>query len=123
MLKGLLVGNIGGEPEMRYSSSGSPFLRFNVASNGRRREQSGEWVDTTEWVRCTVFGKRAESLQTILKRGMRVYVDGRIEARPWTDQQGNVRAGLEILASDVELMQSRDTNARPAGDDDGDDAF
>ncbi len=107
MLNASAIGNLGGEPEMKYSASGAPFLRFNVATNGRVRNQSGEWEDRTEWVRCTVFGQRAETLNQHLTKGMRVYVDGRLEARPWTDQQGNIRAGLELVADVVEFMSQR----------------
>lgn len=122
MLKCLVVGNIGSEPEMRYSAGGNAFLRFSVASNGRTRNQSGGWEDVTTWVRVTVLGKRAESLQSMLHKGMRVYCDGRLEARPWTGQNGQVNAGLELVASDVEFMQPRDNGQRANGGDD-DDAF
>jgi len=107
MLKATVIGNLGSDPDMRYSASGSPFLRFNVASNYRVRSPEGEWQDRTEWVRVTVFGQRAESLSQYLKKGMRVYVEGRLEARPWTDQQGQIRSGLEVTALDVEFMSSR----------------
>lgn len=116
MLKATIIGNLGGDPEMRYSAGGAPFLRFNVASNYRTRSAEGEWQDKTEWVRVTVFGQRAETLQTYLKKGSRVYVEGRLEARPWTDQQGQVRPGLEVMANDVEFMSSRaDDEARGMG--------
>jgi single-strand DNA-binding protein len=116
MLKASIIGNLGNDPEMRYSANGAPFLRFNVASNFRVRTPEGEWQDKTEWVRVTLFGQRAESLGQYLKKGARVYVDGRLEARPWTDQQGQVRAGLEVVASDVEFMSSRaDDEARGGG--------
>jgi single-strand DNA-binding protein len=107
MLKATAIGNLGNDPEMRYSANGSPFLRFNLASNDRTRTPEGEWKDTTEWVRVTVFGQRAESLGEYLKKGSRVYVDGRLEARPWTDNAGQVRAGLEVIASEVEFMSAR----------------
>jgi len=113
MLKATIIGNLGSDPEMRYGASGAPFLRFNVASNFRARSPEGEWQDKTEWVRVTVFGQRAETLSQYLKKGSRVYVEGRLEARPWTDQQGQVRAGLEVTALDVEFMSSRaDDEAR-----------
>jgi single-strand DNA-binding protein len=129
MLKASIIGNLGSDPELRYSASGSAFLRMNIASNYRVRAESGEWQDRTEWVRVTVFGQRAESLSNLLKKGARVYVDGRLEARPWTDQQGAVRAGLELTASDVEFMSGRQddpmtprntVNRQPQGDDSGD---
>lgn len=113
MLKASVIGNLGNDPEMKYSANGAPFLRFNVASNYRARNPEGQWEDRTEWVRVTVFGQRAESLAQYLRKGSRVFVDGRLEARPWTDQQGGVRAGLEVVASDVEFMSSRsDDEAR-----------
>ena len=108
MLKAHLIGNLGNDPDMRYSASGSPFLRFNIASNYRTRTPEGEYQDKTEWVRVTVVGQRAETLSPYLKKGSRVYVEGRLEARPWTDQQGQVRAGLEVLANQVEFMSPRE---------------
>jgi single-strand DNA-binding protein len=107
MLKATIIGNLGSDRDMRYSAGGSPFLRFNVASNVRVRTPEGEWQDQTEWVRVTVFGQRAESLQNYLKKGSRVYVEGRLEARPWTDQLGQARAGLEVIANDVEFMSTQ----------------
>ena len=96
-------------------ANGSPFPRFNLASNYRTRDASGEWTDMTEWVRVTVFGQRAETLGQYLRKGSRVYVEGRLEARPWTDQQGQVRAGLEVIASEVELVTTRSVdNDQPA---------
>lgn len=131
MLKAQILGNLGNDPELRYSASGQAFLRFNVAANFRARGQSGEWEDRTEWVRCTVFGNRAEALGGLLKRGQRVYCDGRLEARPWTDRENQLRAGLELLADTVELAGDRPEGSgaparaggngqgrQPAGDDD-----
>ena len=107
MLKASLIGNLGGDPETRYTADGRAFVRFNVACNFRNRNADGEWQDKTEWVRVTVFGQRAEPLAQYLRKGSKVYVDGRLEARPWTDQQQQVRAGLEVVASDVQFMSSR----------------
>jgi single-strand DNA-binding protein len=107
MLKSTIIGNLGNDPEMRYAASGSPMLRFNVAANYRTRTPEGEYQDRTEWVRVTVVGNRAETLSQYLKKGSRVYVEGRLEARPWTDQQGQIRAGLEVLANEVQFMTAR----------------
>lgn len=114
MMNAQIIGNIGGDPDHKYSAGGSPYLRFNVATNGRRRDVEGNWNDHTEWCRVTVFGQRAESLAEHLRKGTRVFVSGRLEARPWTDQSGNVRAGLELVASDVEFMSSREDGQQPA---------
>jgi single-strand DNA-binding protein len=98
MLRAQLIGNIGTEPEMKYTAAGQSLLTFSVASNYRTKNQSGEWVDKAEWVRCTVFGKRAETLAQYLHKGSRVFVDGRLEARPWENRDGQPVAGLEITA-------------------------
>jgi single-strand DNA-binding protein len=110
MLKAHVVGNLGGDPELRYSPSGQPMLRMNVASNYRARTPEGEWQDRTEWVRVVIFGQRVEALATMLKKGMRIYVDGRLEAHPWTDRTGGVRAGLEIVAGDIEFAGPRQSD-------------
>jgi len=107
MLKASVIGNLGTDPELRYSPSGAPSLRVNVASNFRARTPEGEWEDRAEWVRVIIFGQRAESLAQYLKKGMRVFVDGRLEARPWTDRENRVRAGLEIVAGDIEFTSMR----------------
>jgi single-strand DNA-binding protein len=107
MLKASVIGNLGGDPELRYSPSGQPLLRMNVASNYRARTPEGEWQDRTEWVRVVIFGQRVETLATMLKKGMRIYADGRLEAHPWTDRTGGMRAGLELVAGDVEFTGPR----------------
>ena len=113
MLKANLIGNLGGDPELHTSPDERPFLRMNVACNFRARNQAGEWEDRTEWVRVTVFGQQAERLGQYLRKGTRVYVDGRLEARPWLDQQHEARAGLEVIANDVQFMSSRADDDRP----------
>jgi single-strand DNA-binding protein len=128
MLKASVIGNLGSDPDMKYLPSGSAMLQMNVASNYRVKSQSGDWSDATEWVRVTLFGKRAETLSGMLKKGMRVFVDGRLEARPWTGRDGTVHAGLELVASDVEFVSQRNDDGQPArqrrgGDDDDLESF
>src|SRR3954468_151804 len=107
MLKASIVGNIGSDPELRYTAEGKPRLTFNVASNGRMKNTAGEWIESVEWVRVTILGQRAEALSQHLTRGVRVYVDGRLESRPWIDRSKNPRAGLELLADSIEFVSSR----------------
>jgi single-strand DNA-binding protein len=107
MLKAIVVGNIGSEPETKYTADGRAILTFSVASNYRAKNGQGNWDDFVEWIRVTVFGKRAESLAEHLKKGTKVYVDGQLTARPWVDRSDNPRAGLEVIASDVEFMSAR----------------
>lgn len=108
MLKCAVIGNLGNDAEMRYSATGQAMLSFNVAANYRAKNASGEWDDLTEWVRCSVFGTRAEAMSNRLTKGARVYVDGRLQARPWVDRKSEPRAGLEILADSVEFMSTRE---------------
>lgn len=132
MLKAQILGNLGSDAELKYSAGGSPLLRCNVAANFRVKNDNGEWEDRTEWVRVTLFGARAESLSQYLTKGAKVYVDGRLEARPWTSREGAVRAGLEVIANDIELCSPRNNDgqrqpAAPSGpawdNDDNDDAL
>lgn len=112
MLRAQIIGNIGNDPDLRYSANGTLTLSFNVASNGRVRAPSGEWQDRAEWVRVTVLGHRAEALAEHLRRGQRIFADGRLQARPWTDRDNNVRAGLSLLANIVEFLSPQQDMTR-----------
>lgn len=101
-----VIGNLGADPELRYTQDGSPLCRFNVAASFGVRRPDGEWENKTEWVQVTIFGKRAETLPGILSKGMRVYVSGRLQVRPWTDRSNEPRAGLQLAADTVEVMSS-----------------
>ncbi len=113
MMKLVLIGNVGNAPEMKYTANGDAILRFNVASNSREKDAQDEYRDVTEWVRCTLFGKRAESLSQYIVKGTRVYVDGRLSARPWTDREGVVRSGLELMVGEIELVGSKPQDQQP----------
>lgn len=120
MLQATLTGNIGNEPELKYSANGNAYLRFNVASNGRTRNADGEWVDETTWVRVTLLGSRAESLANHLHKGSRVTVVGKLDARAWLDNDGNARPGLELLAAEIDFASSQNGqqqrgNGQPQG--------
>lgn len=104
MLHAIIVGNIGGNPELKYSREGNPFLKFSVASNDRDADGN----DTTEWVSVTVFRQRAETLANYLYKGMKVTVMGPLKARPWiTQNTDELRAGLEMIGERVEFMSAR----------------
>lgn len=111
MLTANVIGNIGGEPELRYTPNGQPVLNFNVAHNFNEKV-GDEWEQRVEWIRCVVFGERGETLMQHLKKGQRVYVQGQLKARPWTDREDNIRAGLEVIARDVEFAGERQETDR-----------
>jgi len=107
-----LVGNLGADPEMRYSQAGKPVTTFRVACNSRKRTKEGEWQDHTEWFRVSVFGPLAERMSETLHRGSRVYVEGRLETSVWESQNGP-RFSLEVIGNDV---LSLDPRPRAEGD-------
>jgi single-strand DNA-binding protein len=113
MLTANLVGNVGNDPELRYTANSQAVIRFNVASNYGERNSEGEWENRVEWVRVIVFGERAEKLNELITKGMKVYVSGQLKARPWErESDGSINAGLEVLARDVEFMSPRDQNGQ-----------
>lgn len=113
MLKCQILGNLGGDPELRYSAQGVPMLQFNVACNYRGRSADGDQEERTEWVRVRILGTRAEALQGYLSKGQKVYCDGRLEARPWVTTANELRSGLELLADTIEFASSANDGERP----------
>ena len=87
-----IIGNLGSDPEMRYTPSGSAVTSFSVATN-RRYTRNGETVDETEWFRVNAWGRLAETTNQYLEKGSLVYVEGRLSSRPWQTQDGQLRFG------------------------------
>src|ERR1700682_3849556 len=114
-----LVGNLGVDPEVRYSADGKPVVSFRVASNYRKRDaESREWVDATNWYRVTTFGRLAERLSEQasagrLTKGSRLIVFGRLEASAYMDRNNQPQPSLDVVADDVLLADGR------RGDSDG----
>lgn len=109
MQKAQIIGNLGQDPDMRYSQNGVPLLRFSVASNRRRKDAQGQQYDETTWFRVTVSGNRAEALNNILHKGMKVFVMGNLSASPWVSERDDtLNAGMEIFADEVQFMSTRE---------------
>ncbi|HYY55915.1 MAG TPA: single-stranded DNA-binding protein [Pyrinomonadaceae bacterium] len=102
----IIVGNLGRDPEMRYTPQGTPVCTFSLASNERRKNGVGEQQDITTWFRVTVWGKQAETVSKYLTKGRSVYVEGRLHVEDWTDKDGKPRYTLEVNASDVQFIDS-----------------
>jgi single-strand DNA-binding protein len=102
----IIFGNLGRDPELRYTPQGTAVCQFSVATNERRRDKSGEQQDITTWFRVTVWGKQAENVSKYLSKGRRVYVQGRLHLEEWTDREGKARQTLEVNASDVQFIDS-----------------
>jgi len=97
----MLIGNVGSEPEMRYTPNGKAVTSFRMATNYRYVGPDGERREETEWFRVSVWGRQAESCNQFLSKGKRVYVEGRLHSRNWEGQDGKMRNSLEVSANRV----------------------
>jgi single-strand DNA-binding protein len=102
-----IIGNLGADPEQRYTQSGTMTVRFNVAVNQNRRNADGSFEKETEWFRVTTFGRLAETCQQYLAKGRTVYIDGRLRVDRWTGQDGQPRFTLDVVANDMVMMDPR----------------
>lgn len=105
--KVILVGNLGSDPEMRYTPNGKAVTSFNVATNRRYTTSGGESKEETDWFRVSVWGKQAEQCNQFLSKGKQVYVEGRLHARSWEGQDGQTRTSLEVNAERVLFLGRR----------------
>ncbi len=111
-----IIGNLGRDPEMRYLPSGQAVTDFSVAVNRRWTNRDGQPGEETVWFRVSAFGRQGEVAAQYLKKGRQVFVQGRIkEPRIWTDRDGNPRASLELVATDIQFLGGRD-DAASSGD-------
>jgi single-strand DNA-binding protein len=102
--KAILIGNLGRDPELRYTQSGQAVVNFTLATSENWNDKSGERVERTEWHRIVVWGKVGEVCAQYLSKGRTVYVEGRIQTREWEDKDGNKRNTTEINAQTVQFL-------------------
>jgi single-strand DNA-binding protein len=108
LCKAMIIGNLGADPEMRYTPNGRPVTQFNVAVNqSQKNQQTGEWVEETDWFRVSVWGDRAERAAENLRKGNRVFVEGRFKTREFEGRDGQKRTSLEITADSVVNLEKR----------------
>ena len=107
MNKIIVIGNVGRDPEMRYTPNGQSVTSFSVASNRRYRAADGEQREETEWFNVSTFGRLADICNQYLTRGRQVYVEGRLRGRVYTDRDGNPRYSLEVTANEVQFLGGR----------------
>lgn len=103
----ILVGNLGRDPELRYTPQGTPVCSFTLATNERRKDKAGEMQDITTWFRVTLWGRQAETASQYLTKGRPVYVEGRLRVEEWTDRDGKARHTLEVHATDMQFIGTR----------------
>lgn len=113
--KVILVGNLGRDPEVRYSANGQAVANVTLAtSESWKDKNSGERQERTEWHRIVFFGRLAEIAGEYLKKGAQVYVEGRLQTRKWQDKDGNDRYTTEIVANEMQMLGSRGGAGAPS---------
>jgi single-strand DNA-binding protein len=104
-----IIGNLGRDPELRYTPSGRPVASFTVAVNqSTKNQQSGEWIESTDWFRVSIWGERGERAAENLRKGSRVFVDGRFRTREYEANDGQKRLSLDITADTVLGLDKRE---------------
>ncbi|MDX6528326.1 MAG: single-strand DNA-binding protein [Blastocatellia bacterium] len=108
----ILVGNLGRDPELRYTPQGTPVCSFSLATNEKRKDRTtGENQDLTTWFRVTLWGRQAEVASQYLTRGKSVYIEGRLRVEEYTDRDGKPRHSLEVNATDMQFIGGRGEDA------------
>ncbi|NRA65196.1 MAG: single-stranded DNA-binding protein [Pseudobacteriovorax sp.] len=102
--KAIILGNLGQDPEIRYTTSGAAVCTLNIATTDVRKDQNGERQENTEWHRVVVWNKQAENCAKYLAKGRSVYVEGKIQTRSWEDQNGQKRYSTEVVAQTVQFV-------------------
>jgi single-strand DNA-binding protein len=115
--KVILVGNLGRDPEVRYSPNGQAVANATLATSESWKDKtSGEKQERTEWHRVVFFGRLAEIAGEYLKKGAQIYVEGRLQTRKWQDKDGHERYTTEIVANEMQMLGSRGGAGAPGGD-------
>jgi len=108
----ILVGNLGRDPELRYTPQGTAVASFSLATNDKRKNKdTGEFEDVTTWFRVTLWGKQAELAQQHLVKGRPVYIEGRLRLETYTDRDDKERTSLEVNGSDMQFIGGKETSA------------
>ena len=102
----VISGNIGGDPNLRQTASGMQVLSFSVAVNDRVKGEDGQWTDRPNWIDCTMFGARAQSVSRFLSKGSKVAIEGKLRWSQW-ERDGQKRSKIEVIVDEIEFMTSR----------------
>ncbi|MHB1014902.1 MAG: single-stranded DNA-binding protein [Desulfurivibrionaceae bacterium] len=105
--KVILIGNLGKDPEVRYSQAGAAIASFNVATTETWKKQDGTKEELTEWHRIVAFGRLGEICGEYLSKGSKVFIEGRLQTRKWDDKDGNTRYTTEIVARERKMLSPR----------------
>ena len=110
--KAILIGSLGGDPECRFTQSGSAVTNFTMATTEKWKDQQGQQQEQTEWHRIVAFARLGEICGEYLSKGSKVYVEGRIQTRQWEDKDGNKRYTTEIVAKEMKMLDSKSSGER-----------
>src|SRR5690242_7430626 len=114
--KVMLIGNLGKDPEVKYTPSGTPVAKLTVATNERFKDKDGQWQDRTEWHNVVLWQRLAEIAGEYLKKGSKVYIEGKLQTRSWEDKQsGQKKYMTEVVANDLVLLGGRGEGAGESG--------
>jgi single-strand DNA-binding protein len=105
--KVMIIGNLGKDPEMKYTPQGTPITTFSVAVSRTRKGPDGQPIDETEWFRVVAWEKLAETCNEYLRKGSKVYIEGRLQTRKYTGQDGQERQMVEVVANEMQMLDSR----------------
>lgn len=116
--KVMLIGNLGKDPELRYTASGTAVASFSLATSDRIKNKSGEWEEKTEWHNITLWGRTAEVAGEYLSKGKTVYIEGRLQTRKWQDKDGKDRYTTEVVGEKMQMLGGKGEGGggqRPSG--------
>jgi len=116
--KVILIGNLGKDPELRYTPGGQPVASFSLATTERWSDKNGQRQDRTEWHNIVVWGKLGELANQYLKKGRSAYIEGRITTRSWDDRDGNKKYRTEIVANQIQFLGSAQGGGEPQANSD-----
>jgi single-strand DNA-binding protein len=102
--KVILIGNLGQDPELRSTASGSAVVNLRIATTERRKDRDGNWNDHTEWHSVVSFGRTAENVGKYCRKGKQIYVEGRLQTRKWQDRDGRDRYTTEVVADNIRFL-------------------
>ncbi len=110
--KVILLGNVGKDPEIRSTPGGTMVANFTLATSERQKDAQGNWQDRTEWHNLVAFGRTAEIIRDYVKKGSKLFIEGKIQTRSWDDKEsGQKRYRTEIIVNDLSLLSSREEGA------------
>jgi len=116
----MLIGNLGRDPELSYTPSGKAIAKFSLAVSRRRRDESGEQREETQWFNVVAWERLAETCNNYLKKGSKVYIEGRMTSRKYTDKDGVERTAWEVTATDMEMLTPKGGDGSGGGSGYGD---